>query len=92
MKQKAFILLLVLTLFVVQSVLNNAEKQLPSLDQGGIQTKGHILFFFPLIAKSSKITFMPVAEKLAERGHQVINFLVFPNLLKVADHLTIKLL
>ena len=68
---KIFLLLSVLTLFMVQSNSNNVETNIPSLDQGGVRTQGHILFFFPIIAKSSKITFMPVAEKLAERGHQV---------------------
>jgi hypothetical protein len=40
--------------------------------QDGIRTKGHILFYFPIITKSAKITFMPVAEEMAKRGHQVI--------------------
>ena len=42
------------------------------LGSGEAETKrGHILFFFPVITKSAKITFMPVAERLAQRGHQV---------------------
>ncbi len=33
---------------------------------------GRILFYMPLTSKSMKITFMPLAESLAERGHQVV--------------------
>ncbi len=33
---------------------------------------GRILFYMPLISKSMKITFMPLAEKLAQRGHEVV--------------------
>ena len=32
---------------------------------------GKILFFMPVIPKSSKITWYPLAKKLADRGHQV---------------------
>jgi hypothetical protein len=34
-------------------------------------SKGHVLFYFPIIPKSGKLTFMPVAEELAARGHRV---------------------
>ncbi len=33
--------------------------------------KGHIVFFMPICPKSAKITFMPVAEQLVKRGHNV---------------------
>ncbi len=33
---------------------------------------GRFLFYMPLISKSMKITFMPLAEELASRGHQVV--------------------
>jgi len=33
--------------------------------------KGHVLFYFPVMPQSAKITFMPVAEELAARGHEV---------------------
>ncbi len=42
----------------------------PVIQDGSI--KGHVLFFFPMITKSAKITFMPVAEEMAKRGHQVM--------------------
>jgi hypothetical protein len=50
------------------------EKDLEGVlrDAGSRTNRGNILFFFPVITKSAKITFMPVAEKLAERGHQVL--------------------
>ncbi len=33
---------------------------------------GRILFYMPLVSKSMKITFMPLAEELARRGHEVV--------------------
>ena len=32
---------------------------------------GKILFFMPVIAKSTKITWYPLAKELADRGHEV---------------------
>ena len=48
---KIFLILSVLTLFVVQSNSNNVDTNIRSLDQGGVRTKGHILFFFPNYCK-----------------------------------------
>ena len=69
-----------LPLFLIVTVLIVSESSatLPSdtisekFVQDGNRTKGHLLFFFPVIPKSAMITFMPVAEELAKRGHQVI--------------------
>ncbi len=60
-----------------QRHLENSSQTLESnlsqiLKEDGSERKSHVLFFFPIITKSAKITFMPVAEKMAERGHEVI--------------------
>ena len=55
---------------LVQGKLTNVTVTVNNQD--GIRNKGHILFFFPIITKSAKITFMPVAEEMANKGHQVI--------------------
>ncbi len=59
-----------------QRHLENSSQTLESnlnqiLKEDGSERKSHVLFFFPIITKSAKITFMPVAEKMAERGHKV---------------------
>jgi hypothetical protein len=59
-----------------QRHLENSSQTLESnlnqiLKEDGSGRKSHVLFFFPIITKSAKITFMPVAEKMAERGHKV---------------------
>ena len=65
-----------------QKIVENSNQSLESdltqiLSNDGIggnvnvESKSHVLFFFPVITKSAKITFMPVAEKMAERGHKV---------------------
>ena len=33
---------------------------------------GRILFYMPMTTKSVKITFTPLAEALAERGHEIV--------------------
>ena len=33
---------------------------------------GSVLFFIPFMSKSVKITFMPLAEKMASKGHEVV--------------------
>ncbi len=43
------------------------------LDQKEVTRKAsRFLFYMPLISKSMKITFMPLAGELASRGHQVV--------------------
>ena len=37
----------------------------------GLVDCGKYLFYFPMITKSIKITFMPVAKELVSRGHRV---------------------
>ena len=37
----------------------------------GLATAGNVLLYMPCTSKSMKITYMPVAEAMAERGHQV---------------------
>ena len=32
---------------------------------------GNVLFFMPIIPKSNKMTWYPLAEEMAKRGHQV---------------------
>ena len=56
-----FILLHILLLLVEQ----------PSLAHGG-----SILFYMPFVSKSMTITFMPVAERMALRGHEVVVVMV----------------
>ena len=34
---------------------------------------GNILFFMPFIPKSGRITWMPIAEELAARNHNVLS-------------------
>jgi len=43
---------------------------------GNVQA-GKILFFIPFSSKSVKITFTPVLEKLAERGHEIVVVMPF---------------
>ena len=38
---------------------------------------GSILFYIPFCSKSVKITFMPLAEEMAERGHEVVVVMPF---------------
>ena len=33
---------------------------------------GSVLFFIPFMSKSVKITFMPLAEEMASKGHEVV--------------------
>ena len=40
---------------------------------------GSIFFYMPFVSRSMKITFMPLAEKMAERGHEVVLMLPFPS-------------
>ena len=37
---------------------------------------GNILFFMPFIPKSGRITWMPIAEELAARNHNVTLYVV----------------
>ena len=67
---------------LVQGKSANVTVTVNNQVQDGIRTKGHILFFFPIITKSAKITFMPVAEEMAKRGHQVIKYSSFNVLYK----------
>jgi len=48
---------------------------------------GKLLFYMPLTSKSMKITYMPLAETMAERGHQVT--VVMPHKHPSTDNLTI---
>ena len=41
------------------------------MDQPRAVSGGSILFYMPFVSKSIKITFMPVAEEMASRGHEV---------------------
>ena len=68
------LILLFLTFFVVSqsSATLPSETVFENFVQDGFRTKGHLLFFFPVIPKSAMITFMPVAEEMAKRGHQVV--------------------
>ena len=61
------------TLKTIDTSQETVEEDLAGIlkDSGPRTRRGHVLFFFPVITKSAKITFMPVAEKMAERGHQV---------------------
>jgi hypothetical protein len=66
-------IVLFLTIFVVlQCSATLPSDTILENVQDAIRPKGHLLFFFPVIPKSAMITFMPVAEELAKRGHQVI--------------------
>jgi len=38
---------------------------------------GKILFYMPMTSKSMKITYIPLAEALAERGHEVTVLMPF---------------
>ena len=41
------------------------------IQQPRVASGGSILFYMPFVSKSVKITFMPVAEEMASRGHEV---------------------
>ncbi len=38
---------------------------------------GRILFYFPMVTKSMMMTFMPLVEAMAERGHEVVAVVPF---------------
>ena len=40
---------------------------------------GSLLFYMPLVSRSMKITFMPLAEAMAERGHEVVVVMPHPS-------------
>ena len=42
------------------------------LDQQNLVSSGSVLFFMPMVSKSIRITFMPVASEMARRGHEVV--------------------
>ena len=42
------------------------------LNQPHIASCGSILFYMPMVTKSIRITFMPVASEMARRGHEVV--------------------
>ena len=47
-------------------------------------SSGRILFYMPLVSKSIRITFMPVASEMARRGHEVVVITQHPD--KKPDH------
>ena len=44
----------------------------------GTASAGSLLIWLPLLSKSMKITVMPVAEAMADRGHEVVVVLCHP--------------
>ena len=42
------------------------------LNQPHVVSCGSILFYMPMVTKSIRITFMPVASEMAKRGHEVV--------------------
>ena len=42
------------------------------LGQPNVVDSGRILFYMPLVSRSIRITFMPVASEMAGRGHEVV--------------------
>ena len=42
------------------------------LDKPKFASCGSILFYMPFVSKSIKITFIPVAEEMSKRGHEVV--------------------
>ena len=48
------------------------------VDKPNLASCGSILIYMPLVAKSQKIAFMPVAEEMAARGHEVVVLAPFP--------------
>ncbi len=48
---------------------------------------GRILFYMPLTSRSMKITFMPLAESLADRGHEVV--VIMPHQAKAKRNLDV---
>ena len=41
-------------------------------NQSNFASCGSILFYMPIVTKSIRITFMPVATEMAKRGHEVV--------------------
>lgn len=70
----AVILLAVATLTVSSNGASTETLSSPKQDF----IKGRYLFYFPMVTKSVTITFMPVAEALRARGHEVVVFDPFP--------------
>ncbi len=74
------LLKIALSLLAVATTLTEAgqapskpkEQQQQQASSVVAEKTGRILFYMPLTSKSMKITFMPLAESLAERGHQVV--------------------
>ena len=46
--------------------------------QIGLGNAGSVLFYMPFVSKSMKITFMPIAEALVDRGHEVVIIMPHP--------------
>ena len=68
---------LLLIILSVITILNNVEA-------------GKILFYIPLSTKSVKITFTPVLDALAERGHEVTVAMPFEVFLDVSSWPNLK--
>ena len=48
------------------------------VDKPKLASCGSIFFFMPFVSKSIKITFMPLAEEMAARGHEVVVLMPHP--------------
>ena len=48
------------------------------IDKPRLVSCGSILFYMPFVSKSMKITYMPVAEEMAARGHEVVVLMQHP--------------
>ena len=42
------------------------------LEQSAVVSGGSILFYMPVVSRSIRITFMPVASEMARLGHEVV--------------------
>ena len=46
---------------------------------------GNILFFMPFIPKSGRITWMPIAEELAARNHNVLSLFAMSHYVDISN-------
>ncbi len=72
--KRAFICYSIYLILLLQCVTLASPQKGANAKQQKVEVPktGRILFYMPLVSKSMKITFMPLAEELASRGHEVV--------------------
>ncbi len=69
------------------SVASAAKRKKAATDEPPLVKPGRILFYMPLTTRSMKLTYLPLAEALVARGHEVT--VVMPHEAKSTDNLEV---